>query len=190
MLTNDFFRSKFSLALNYADYVQTGKPNERANWSAFHARSALTTAQSSLVAGFVRRINALCISGIWCGDCVQQCPFLDHIARANPSAIDLRFLDRDQHKDLSGLLRICGGDRVPVLLLANEDFDFVGMAGDRTLSRYRALAARQLGPSCPLPGAPVPDDEIAATREDWVDEFERAHLLLRLSAKLRTRHGD
>lgn len=190
MLSNDLLRTKFAQALPYGDYLQTAKPHERANWAAFHARAGLTPAQAALVASFTRRINALCISGAWCGDCVQQCPFLDHIARANPACIDLRFLDRDEHSDLSSLLRICGGDRVPVLVLMNEDFDFVALAGDRTLSRYRALAARQLGPSCPLPGAPVPDDELAATRQDWLDQFERAHLLLRLSTKLRARHND
>jgi len=77
-----------------------------------------------------------------------------------------------------------------VVVFMNEDFEFVGLAGDRTLSRYRALAARMLGASCPLPGAPVPEDEIAATLQDWVEEFERAQLLLRLSGKLRQRHGD
>jgi len=66
----------------------------------------------------------------------------------------------------------------------------VSAFGDRTLSRYRALAQRQLGPSCPLPGAPVPDDEIAATFQDWMDEIERVQLLCRLSTKLRTKHGD
>ena len=87
-------------------------------------------------------------------------------------------------------LKICSGHRVPVMLFLNEDFDFLSLAGDRTLSRYRALAARKLGPSCPLPGAPVPPDEIAATLQDWINEFERVHLMVRLSAKLRERHND
>jgi hypothetical protein len=79
---------------------------------------------------------------------------------------------------------------VPVVVFMNEDFDFVAFAGDRTLARYRALAGRLLGPSCPLPGVAVPADEVGATLQDWVDEFERVHLLLRLSPKLRQRHGD
>jgi hypothetical protein len=190
MLTADFFRVKFDRGLAYAAYLETAKPHERENWHSFHARAGLTGPQQQLIASFTRKIKALCISGAWCGDCVQQCPFFDHIARANAACIDLRFVDRDEHKDLSDQLKICGGNRVPVLLLLNEDCEFVALAGDRTLTRYRAIAARQLGPSCPLPGAPVPDDEITATRQDWVDEFERAHLLVRLSPRLRQRHGD
>ena len=62
--------------------------------------------------------------------------------------------------------------------------------GDRSLTRYRAAAARNLGPSCPLPGAPLPQDELEGTLQDWVDEFERVHLLLRLSARLRQKHQD
>lgn len=85
---------------------------------------------------------------------------------------------------------LCGGLRVPVVLILNEDFDVLSVEGDRSLARYRALAARQLGPACPLPGAPVPDDEVAATRQDWVDAFERAHLMARLSTKLRQRYAD
>ncbi len=190
MLTNELIRSKFDAGLDYAAYLATAKPHERDNWHNFHARARLTHEQQRLIGGFVRAMNVVVVSGAWCGDCVQQCPMLDHIARARPDLVRVRFVDRDLHADLSDLVRICSGQRVPVAVFANEDFDFVSLFGDRTLSRYRALAARQLGPSCPLPGAPVPDDEIAATLADWVNEFERVHLLLRLSGKLRQRHAD
>lgn len=190
ILSPDFLRAEFDHALGYEAYVASGKPNEQTNWQAFHARVALTEPQRTLLAGFTRRVHALCVSGTWCGDCVQQCPMYDHIARASSGNVDLRFVDRDARAELSSHLKICGGARVPVLLLLNEDFDLLGLAGDRTLSRYRAIASRQLGPACPLPGAPVPPDEVAATLQDWVQEFERAHLMARLSNKLRTRHAD
>jgi hypothetical protein len=54
----------------------------------------------------------------------------------------------------------------------------------------RAKAAKSLGASCPLPGAGVDADEAAATLADWVREFELAHLVVRLSPKLRERHND
>lgn len=190
MLTPDFLRAKFAAALPYPDYVATGKPHQRDAWAAVESRVTLTASQRTLIASFTRRIHVLVSSGIWCGDCSAQCPMLQAIAQANPAAIDLRFLDRDAHRDLSDAVTICGGLRVPTVLFMNEDFDFLALAGDRTLSRYRALAARQLGASCPLPGAPIPPDELAATVADWVGEFERVHLMLRLSPKLRQRHGD
>src|SRR5262249_54632898 len=142
------------------------------------------------------RINVLVISGAWCGDCVQQCPMLAIIQKRRPAAgsdgpgIDVRFLDRDRNLDLAERVRICSGLRVPVAIFMNEDFDFVSLMGDRSLPRPRATAARNLGVSCPFPGAPTPADEVAATLADWVNEFERVHLLLRLSPKLRSRHGD
>lgn len=190
MLTPAFFRSKFDQGQAYEAYVATGSPDQRQHWAAFHAKVRLTVAQTELLGSFTRRIHVLVSSGTWCGDCVQQVPMLDHIHRANPNALALRILDRDLHKDLSEPLKICGGFRVPTVLFLNEDFEFVGVLGDAPLSRYRAKAAKQLGASCPLPGAEVPADEIAATLQDWVDQFERTHLLLRLSAKLRERHGD
>lgn len=115
---------------------------------------------------------------------------LDAIAQLRPDLIELRALDRDAHMDLARRLTINDGNRVPVVLFLNEEFDFVSMLGDRTLSRYRAIAGRQLGASCPLPGAPVPADEIAATLQDWVDETERVQLICRLSTKLRAKHRD
>lgn len=191
MFAPDFLRAKFEAGLPYEEYVAGGKAHEQANWRGFHGRVRLTAGQRDLIAGFTRRVNVLCISGIWCGDCVQQCPFLAHIEAANPGCIGVRFVDRDAHADLSEPLKICGGKRVPVILFLNEEFEFVSLFGDRTLARYRALAARQLGgAACPLPGAPTPPDELAAELGDFVDEFERVHLLLRLSAKLRGRHGD
>ena len=135
-------------------------------------------------------MHVIGLSGIWCGDCVQQCPLIERIAEANPGKIVLRWLDRDQHLDLQERLTINTGHRVPVILFCAEDDHLVSWYGDRTLSRYRAVAARHLGPSCPMPGAPVSQEEIAATLQDWLNEFERVHLLLRLSTRLRQKYGD
>ena len=190
MLTPEFLSAKFQAALPYEPYVATGKDDQRRSWSNFYAQVHLTGPQRTLIEGFTRQLNILVSSGTWCGDCVQQCPMLDHIARANPARLALRFVDRDEHADLAAHLHLCGGARVPVVLILNEDFDLLALEGDRTLARYRALAARALGPSCPLPGAPVPPDEIAATLADWVDAIERAHLMARLSTKLRQRYAD
>lgn len=190
MLIPEFLRSKFELAAPYAAYVATGKPEQQTNWHAAHARVNLTVPQRTLIAGFTRRMPVLVISGTWCGDCVAQCPMLDHIARANAKTIDLRFLDRDLNKDLAERVTICGGLRVPTVLFLNEDFEFVSILGDRTVSRYRAIAAKNLGGACPLPGADVASDEVASTLADWVTEFERVSLILRLSNRLRERHGD
>ncbi|HVU63030.1 MAG TPA: thioredoxin family protein [Phycisphaerales bacterium] len=185
-----FLLSKFTSALPYEAYVATGKPNEIENWKAFLGRVALTGPQREMLGGFTRQLNVLCISGTWCGDCVQQCPFLERIESANPKHVNVRFVDRDAHKDLAEPLKICGGLRVPVALFLNEDFELLSLFGDRSLARYRNLAARQLGGACPLPGAPVPPDEIEAELAEWVAEFERVHLMLRLSNKMRHRYGD
>jgi thiol-disulfide isomerase/thioredoxin len=191
MITPELLRAHFSRGHEYRSYVATGSPDQQASWNAFHAKVRLTDAHRSLLAGFTRKLPVLVISGTWCGDCVQQVPMLDHLAQvAAPGTVQLRLVDRDEHADLAGLVKICGGMRVPTVIFMNEDFEFIGLAGDQVLARFRAKAAKQLGASCPLPGAPIGGDEIAATLDDWAREFERAHLLLRLSAKLRQRHGD
>lgn len=190
MLDASFLKTKHDAALPYAAYVATGKPDQQENWTRIYDQAALRPAQRRLVESFTRTMHVLVTSGMWCGDCVQQCPLLARIAEANPEKIDLRFLDRDEHKDLSERIMINAGLRVPTALFLAEDYEFVSILGDRTLTRYRAIAARQLGDACPMPGAPVPQAELEATTQDWVEEFERVHLLLRLSPRLRELHGD
>lgn len=190
MLTEAFLKEKFEDGLPYAEYVATGKGDQQEQWNRVYNQVQLTGAQRDLVASFTRRMNVLVTSGMWCGDCSAQCPMFARIAEANAGAIHLRFLDRDEHDDLARQIQINQGLRVPTAIFLAEDFAFCGLIGDRTLTRYRAVAERQLGAACPLPGAPVPQAEVDATLQDWVDEFERIHLLLRLSPRLRQKHED
>ncbi|MBT8485823.1 MAG: thiol reductase thioredoxin [Phycisphaerales bacterium] len=181
-------RQKFDAALTYEDYLETD-PERATPWRELEQRCVLSADQQALLERFSRRMPVLCLSGIWCGDCAQQGPLLEIIARGS-DCIDLRWLDRDEHLDLAEPLRLNAGLRVPMVIFMAEDFEPVSVAGDRTLSRYRSLAARKLGGACPLPGAAVAEDEVRATTQEWLDEFERVHLLLRLSGRLRQKHGD
>jgi thiol-disulfide isomerase/thioredoxin len=185
-----FLSAKFGAALAYDRYLQTGTAEQQRRWQQVYDAARLTPAQMQAITAFTRDMKVLIVSGIWCGDCVQQCPLLQRIAEPNAARIDLRLLDRDEHRDLSSQLRLNAGDRVPVVLFLAEDFEFCGLFGDRTLNRYRALAARLLGAACPT-GITAPEQgELAATMEDWCHEFERIQLMLRLSARLRQKHGD
>jgi len=189
MLDPTFLAQKHAAGLAYTDYLVTGTPQQHHDWQAVYDRVHLDDDQRRLVASFIRPMKLIGLSGIWCGDCVQQCPLIQRIAEAN-DRIDLRWLDRDEHMNLQEKITICGGKRVPVVLFMTEDFHLCSWFGDRTLSRYRAVAERQLGASCPLPGAPRPTEEWQADLRQWLDEFERIHLMLRLSPRLRQKHGD
>src|SRR5215831_12819053 len=119
-----FLSEKFERALSYDRYVLTGTEEQQRRWKQTYdaAASAVTAAQRETMSGFVREMNLLIVSGIWCGDCVQQCPLIQLIGEINPAKIHLRLIDRDEHKDLSGQLKINTGDRVPVTLFLAEDF--------------------------------------------------------------------
>lgn len=180
----------FAESLPYTAFLdQYAKPEHRSRWDAMHARIALTDSQKTLLGGFKRRMPVLVLNGAWCGDCINQCPIFDHFANV-ASSIELRFLDRDAREDVRAMLAINGGHRVPVVVFLSEDFQEVGRYGDRTISRYRQLAAEQLGPMCPTGIVPPDDDATSAVVGEWLDEFERAQLMLRLSPRLRERHGD
>ena len=92
--------------------------------------------------------------------------------------------------ELRDLLAINGGHRVPVVVFLSEDWFEVSRYGERTLSIYRRLAAEQLGPACPTGLVPPAAEALAATTAEWLAEFERAQLVLRLSPRLRGKHGD
>lgn len=190
MMDAAWFAQQFTTALPYESYVKTGTEEQQQRWQQVYEGVHLTPAQGEWVAGCTREMRVLVISGMWCGDCVQQCPLLQKIAEANPARILLRFVDRDERRELSSRFRINGGDRVPTALFLAEDHELCSILGDRTLSRYRGLATRQIGPSCPTGITPPDQDETAATLQDWLNEFERVQLMLRLSPRLREKHQD
>lgn len=185
-----FLQAQHDAALSWDDYLATGDKSQQENWRSTYERVTLNDHQKGVLGGITREIRVIFLSGIWCGDCVRQGPMLQRIAEASNGRIDLRFADRDEHAELQSLLTVNAGRRVPVSVFCAEDYELVSTLGDKPLSRYRVMAAQKLGTSCPLPGGEVPQDELQAELADWADEVERVALILRLSARLREKHGD
>ena len=185
-----FLQDKFAHAHTYDQYVRTGTGEQQRRWKEAFDDVSLTPQQRAILSGFVREMKVLMISGIWCGDCILQCPMLQRIADGNRLRVNLRFLDRDENLDLAEQLKINTGLRVPLAIFLAEDFELCSVYGERTLSRYRAIATQRLGPACPTgivaPGAA----ELSSTLQEWLNEFERIQLMLRLSPRLREKHGD
>jgi hypothetical protein len=180
----------FASALPYASFLDRyATAAQRSRWDAMRARVGLSDEQRKLLAGFSRRIPVLCLAGAWCGDCINQCPVFDLFAQLS-SQIDLRFQDRDAEPRLRDLLAINGGQRVPVVVFLSEDWHEVARYGERTVSIYRRMAAEQLGPACPTGFVPPAEEAITVITAEWLAEFERAQLILRLSPRLRALHGD
>jgi len=183
-------RQKFEQGLSYDDFVALGEPEgHHRQWHDRYNHLALTDSQEALLKGFTREINILCLTGTWCGDCALQGSAMARITQANPK-MHLRFvLKCDEHADLIVKAKINDGFRVPVTWFLSEDFQYVSSFGDRTLSRYRSMARKVLGPQANVQGAP-PQDPVREVLNELVPEFERVHLLLRLSGRLREMHGD
>lgn len=184
------WKSWFDQALSYDDYLNThGNERERSRWQAMYDRVRLNSDQKKLLNGFVRDMNVLVVAGTWCGDCVQQGPILRHFERAT-ERIRLRFLERDEVPELSAVLTINGGTRVPVVVFLSEDFFECARYGERVLALYRQVAADQLGSDGPGIVASSGEELLSQATAEWLNEFERVQLMLRLSPRLRQRHGD
>jgi hypothetical protein len=184
------FAADFPRGLPYEEFlVRHGSEEHRRRWDGVYERVQLTAVQRELLSGFVRRMKVLCVAGAWCGDCVNQCPIFRRFAETS-SKIDIRYFDRDAHVALQSALRICGGNRIPMVVFLSEDDQFLGLYGDRTLAKYQQMAVDQLGPACPSGVAPPHQALLDATTQEWLNEFERIQLMLRISSRLRQKHGD
>lgn len=181
---------QFSAGLPLADFLaKYGSDAHRARWRAAGEQTTLTDAQRTLLGTFTRRTNVLVLAGAWCGDCSSQCPIFERFVEAAP-VIQTRYLDRDEHSDVQAALQVNGGNRVPVAVFFSEDGHEVARYGERTLARYRQLAAQALGEGCATGFVKGTDPVRLAEVQDWLDEFERVQWILRLSPRLRRLHGD
>lgn len=184
------FAAKFAEGLSYTDFLRTyGTEEHQRRWQQVHEQVRLTSVQIELLSSFSREMKVLCVSGAWCGDCVNQCPIFAHFAAAS-SRIQLRFFDRDAHRDLAEELSVCGAPRVPAVLFLSEDGHSCGRYGDRTLSKYRQVVADLTGAACPTGLIPQATTLLDSVVQDWLDEFERIQWILRTSGRLRQLHGD
>lgn len=183
------FSAIFNSGRTYHDFLaKYGTDQQRANWEAMHGRVQLSEAQRQLLASFKREMPVLVLAGAWCGDCVDQCPIFEHFA-AVANVIKIRYFDRDGSPDFAPHVKICGGARVPSVVFLSEDYQEVGRYGDRTLAKYRVILEKVSGEACST-GLVVDAPLQAQVIQEWLDQFERAQLILRTSPRLRQKHGD
>lgn len=181
---------RFQLGHSQTDFLaKYGSATHQNRWKATTEAVIITPQQRSLLTSFKREMNLMVLAGAWCGDCSSQCPILDCFATVTP-LIRVRYLDNADHADVQQELSINGGKRVPVVVFFSEDGFEVARYGERTLSRYRKMVGDLDGASCAT-GIITPGDTLLAqVTQEWLNEVERVQWLLRLSTRLRQKHGD
>lgn len=183
-------QSQWAKGLSYGEFLKRyATADQHRRWDSVHAEIQLTDSQRTLLAGFEREMMVAVVAGAWCGDCIQQCPIFEVFAKQTPR-LQIRYFDRDDHSDVADELSICGGRRVPSVLFMSEDGAPCGRYGDRTLAKYRDSASSLAGVSCPTGLVPQGNRLQAAVIQEWLEQFERVQLMLRLSPRLRQKHGD
>ncbi len=184
-----FWKKHFELAKDFDSYLKEGDSSHYTRWlDAIDRTPNLNDQDKDRVQGYNRILNILVYSGIWCGDCVRQVPIIQKIADVAGDLVNVRIIEREESPELMEELRLVGAHRVPVTVFLTEDFWEIGRTSDRTLSVYRAKAARDIGKEFNA-GILVPK---ARERElaEWVDTFEKMLLMVRLSPSLRKKYSD
>jgi thiol-disulfide isomerase/thioredoxin len=186
---SDFWRRHWEMAQDYEAFVEGADPRFSGRWSERAERTPeLDEEQLVRLQGYDRELNVLFYAGAWCGDCARTGPMLKRIADACGSKVNLRVISREASKELQDELRILGALRVPVTVFLSEDFFEVGRVGDRTLSVYRAKAAREIGRG--VDAGILSPKAIASEMGEWVDVFERMLTMVRLAPFYRNRYSD
>jgi hypothetical protein len=58
---------------------------------------------------------------LWCGDCAQNLPMIDKMAKANPEMIDLRIILRDDYPGIMDHYLTNGGRSIPKLIATDPE---------------------------------------------------------------------
>ena len=193
------FKAAFNDAVPYAQLLDSfATAEQRLRWQNIYDSAVLTADQKSLLQSFRRKMHVLCLTGVWCGDCVNACPIFQRIAEA-AEVIDLRFVHRGQKFDptandagtaLANELSICGGPRVPVLVFLSQDWFECERFGERTLATYRNKVAAMHGAACSTGLFGPPAGLLQANIAEWLTHFERVQLMLQTSPRLMKLNGE
>ena len=179
----------YESGLKYKEFLdQYASEGDRSRWRQVYEQTKLSPEQETLLGTFAREMHVLCLAGAWCGDCAEQCPIFG-VFEAATEVIHVRYVDRDAHSELKETLTICGGARVPQVVFLSEDMQHVSRYGDRTLAKYRQMAASIDGAACST-GILGATNQYAEVVQEWLNEFERIQLILRTSPRLRAKHAD
>ena len=184
---SEFWKKYWDMAMPYEEFMKID-PENAPRWHDYMERVPdLTEDQVIRLKGYGRIVKVLVYAGVWCGDCVRQGPVFKKIADVVDD-MELRFIDRDVSEELQDELRILGATRVPIVVFLTEDYWEVGREGDRLLPVYKAKAAREIGRG-QAQGVLSPK-AIQEQLDEWVNIFERAIIMTKLSPPLRKRHQD
>ena len=185
---SEFWKRHWEMAIPYDDFVESD-PKTGKRWKDIAERlPPLTDDQLLRLQDYDRVVNVLMYGGVWCMDCARQGPIIRQIADVCGNSVNLRIIDRDASEELKDELRILGATRVPIVVFLSEDFWEVDRFGDRTLTVYRAKAARDIGRG--TDSGIMSPKALQAQVYEWSDMFERVLIMLRLAPPLRRRYND
>lgn len=135
------WRAVFASGADFAAWIEAAENAEhRARMQQALAELPLHPATAAFVKALPRTVHVVAIAEDWCGDVVRHVPPLMRLAQAG-DRIKVRFIAREQHKDVFARFLTNGGEAIPKFVFLSDAFVECGNWGPMP-EEHRRLIAR------------------------------------------------
>ena len=158
---------RFSSGTTYADFhrrLTEGGGIMQELLIAGEAGAAAAEIDFSPYLALERPLKVLALSEDWCGDCTDNLPIVDRIARET-GKLDFRILARDENLDIDDRYLKNGAFRsIPVVIFMDEDFNEIGHMIERpdSVTELRIRRRQEVHAAHPeFGGLQTPPDQLS-----------------------------
>ncbi len=144
------FAKQWEHAVPWSAYLD-GVEQKRDLWLANDRRAKVGAAEQARLTALPGPRRVLVLTEDWCGDALRSLPPLAKALEQAPG-IEARYLSLDDHPDAIEGLRTHGGSAIPMLVVADEQGERLGVWGPRPAALQALVRARRTEFGAPTAG--------------------------------------
>jgi len=130
----------------------------------------------AITAASFKKMHWLVITEGWCGDAAQSVPALAEIARLFSDKVELKVILRDEDTTLIDQFLTNGGRSIPILIILDEHFQYLGHWGPRPLEAQTLFTRLKV--------EQVPFEQVAEQLHTWYAHDRTITLQAELAEKI------
>lgn len=136
------WKKVFESGQSYADWIDSAENADHvAKMEAARKELTLSAPQAAALANLPKPVHVVAIAEDWCGDVVRNVPPLACMADAAAERLHVRFVTREQHKEVFARFLTNGGEAIPKYVFLSSEFVECGNWGPMP-AEHRKLIAR------------------------------------------------